>query len=51
MGDYMDSTTGETLLSDDFLLPSSASVVLRANGDPDPVEIDSLLKNDLDCEW
>ena len=49
VGDYMDSTTGETLLSDDFLLPSSASVVLHANGDPNPAEMDSLLNYDLDC--
>ena len=49
MCDYTDSVTGETLISDDFLSPSSASLVLHANGNPDPAEMDSLLNNNSDC--
>ena len=49
VGDYNDSATGETLVSDDLLSPSSASLILHANGDPNAAEMDSLLNHDLDC--
>ena len=50
MGDYTDLTTGETLISDDFLSPSCTRLVLHSNGNPKPAEMDSLLSNDsADC--
>ena len=49
MGDYIDATTGETLITDDFLSSSGANLILHANGDPDASEMDSLLNYDLDC--
>ena len=50
VGDYTDSTTGETLISDDLLSPSCARLVLHSNGNPEPAEMDSLLNDDsADC--
>ena len=50
VGDYTDSTTGETLISDDILSPSCAHLVLHSNGNPESAEMDSLLNNNsADC--
>ena len=49
VSDYINFTTGETLLSDNLLSSSSASLILRVNSDPNAAEMDSLLSYDLDC--
>ena len=48
VGNFIDASGSQALVADELLLPTSASILALAQGNPDPAERDSLFNPDFD---